>query len=176
MNSDFQNSDHLAAFLNSALSYAFLNKFGGTATSFDIFLRRPLGPSGQFISRCENEDLVEQFPMTAEAGGILTQDLVEQLRHAYDAANPDSTGSKLITRRLSRLCKVKYIQELEYKCGMDNKKRTRVMMCLFVQGLQVVARQAPPASRLLPGGGGEALDDLRPGEEQAGAAEDRGGR
>ncbi len=38
--SDFQNSNYLAEFLEHALTYTFLYKFGGTVISFDILLRK----------------------------------------------------------------------------------------------------------------------------------------
>ena len=38
--SDFQKSEHFQKFLNDALTYTFLYKFGGTVSSFDILLKR----------------------------------------------------------------------------------------------------------------------------------------
>lgn len=40
---------------------------------------------------------------------------MEQMSIHFNADEPESIGSRLITRRLSELCGVNYIKDLEYK-------------------------------------------------------------
>ena len=44
---------------------------------------------------------------------------MEHLSIFYNEEEPESIGSRLVTRRLSELCAVDYIKDLEYKvwCG-----------------------------------------------------------
>jgi hypothetical protein len=65
--SDFHKTDYMDQFLATALTYAFLYKFGGTVATFDVFFRRPIRASGQFLSRCTEDDVIEQYPITLEA-------------------------------------------------------------------------------------------------------------
>ena len=103
-------------FLLAALTYIFLQKFGGTVLSFDILLRKRIGSKGPFLSRCRDEDAIELYPITIEQPiTAFVQDLMEQMSLYYNAEEPDSIGSRLITRRLSELCGVSYIKDLEYK-------------------------------------------------------------
>ena len=116
LNSNFHKSEHMEEFLLAALTYIFLQKFGGTVLSFDILLRKRIGSKGPFLSRCRDEDAVELYPMTIEQPiTAFVQDLMDQMSLYYNAEEPDSIGSRLITRRLSELCGVSYIKDLEYK-------------------------------------------------------------
>ena len=116
LNSNFHKSEHMEEFLLAALTYIFLQKFGGTVLSFDILLRKRIGSKGPFLSRCRDDDIVELYPITIELPiTAFVQDLMEQMSIHFNVDEPESIGSRLITRRLSELCGVNYIKDLEYK-------------------------------------------------------------
>jgi hypothetical protein len=58
------------------------------------------------------------------------QDLLEHMRLSYDADDPDSVGSALITQRLSKLCRVNFVKDLEYKeCKWATKMLPATAFC-----------------------------------------------
>ena len=63
INSDFQNTDQFSKYLENALTYAFLDKFGGTALSFDYLLLHSITSLGQSVGRC-NTNWIEPQPLT----------------------------------------------------------------------------------------------------------------
>ncbi len=114
VDSDFHKSTHRDAFLGHALTYVFLYKFGGTALNFDVLLNQPIDTLGQFLSRC-SEDNIDVYPLTLNSRHPLLTDLLEQMPVQFDKDDPNSIGSKFITNRLKKLCRVSFIKELLYK-------------------------------------------------------------
>lgn len=54
---------------------------------------------------------------------------MEQMSIHFNADEPESVGSRLITRRLSELCGVNYIKDLEYKVRFPLKWAKIMEIC-----------------------------------------------
>ncbi|TRY70399.1 hypothetical protein TCAL_02410 [Tigriopus californicus] len=129
--SGFQESDQMPDHLTNALTYAMLNKFGGTALSFDVLLLRSISWMGDILPRCQ-DDLIESTPLTLKSKHPLALDAMEQMVHFHDSTNPKATGSYLLTQRLKKKCSVEFITELLFKeCGAksDAKVLTSEVLC-----------------------------------------------
>ena len=105
-------------YLSHALAYVFLHKFGGFALNFDVLLTQPVGPLGQFVSRCD-DDAFAPFPLALNSGHALLEDALDEFGRAFSKGDARSTGEDLLTNRLKKHCRVHVVSELQYKdCAM----------------------------------------------------------
>jgi hypothetical protein len=63
ISSDFQKTDQFSKYLENAITYAFLDKFGGTVLNFDYLLLRSITSLGESVGRC-NAHWIEPQPLT----------------------------------------------------------------------------------------------------------------
>ncbi len=103
--SDFHKSPHVSVFLENALGYVLLKKFGGAVLSFDTLLVKSITSLGQFYSRCE-EHSVQPMPMALDDRHPVFDNLFSNMMRYFDDDDPTSIGSKLITEVLKHECKV----------------------------------------------------------------------
>ena len=64
--SDFQKTEQFPRYLENSITYAFLDKFGGTVLSFDYLLLRSITGLGESVGRC-NDNWVEPQPLTSNS-------------------------------------------------------------------------------------------------------------
>jgi hypothetical protein len=112
--SGFHKLNDMDEYLNSALTYAILHKFGGIVLNFDVLLRRSVTSLGQFLSRC-SEDELATYPLSLNSKHPLLQDLLQQLGLHYDPNDYRSVGTRLVTERVKYLCHVDFVNELVYR-------------------------------------------------------------
>ena len=115
LNSNFQKTDYYEKFLRDALTYVFLDKYGGIVLDFDILLLKSFKSRESLLNRCSNQDQIESTPMAMVAKHPLLYDLISELDTAFDSSNTHSIGKDLITKFLKKGCKVSSIRELVHK-------------------------------------------------------------
>jgi hypothetical protein len=123
MDSNFHKQDHMVRYLDAALSYVFLHKFGGTVLSFDLLLRKSIAPMGEFLARCA-EDEVVPYPVTLNSRHEFLENLLTEFGNNFDPGRADSMAASFLTDRLKKLCKVAFVNELQYK---ECKKGAKVL-------------------------------------------------
>jgi hypothetical protein len=113
----------MGQYLDAALSYSFLHKFGGTALSFDLLLTKSVAPMGQFMARCGSDEVIP-YPLSLHSRHEFLEDALTEFGNYFDADKADSTGAAFVTERLKKLCKVAFVDELQYK---ECKKSAKVL-------------------------------------------------
>jgi mannosyltransferase OCH1-like enzyme len=92
-------------FLNDALCYTILNKYGGLALSFDTLLIKPISSLNHFFARC-TEDSLESHPMSITHHHPIFEDLFEAMGKNFNINDSSSIGSKLVTSVTKEQCEV----------------------------------------------------------------------
>ena len=80
MNSDFHQTTDFPKYLENAITMTFLDKFGGTVTSFDYLFLRSITKLGEAAGRC-NVNWLEPQPLTMNSRHPLLFDLQVIIRH-----------------------------------------------------------------------------------------------
>ena len=105
INSDFQKSPYSASYLEDAIAYTLLKKFGGVVLPFDILLLKSISGLGPFFARCD-EHSIESVPLALDDNHPIVDDIFTNIMKHFDGTDPSSIGSKLITSTLKKECKV----------------------------------------------------------------------
>jgi len=104
-------------------------QFGGTVLTFDTLLLKPISAIGQFLSRCDEED-IDGLPLTLDAKSPLASLAMDSLIKFYNEENPLKLGGSLLKRKLRDNCGVKTVKELQFvECAIAPKIMSPGALC-----------------------------------------------